>query len=77
MNAGTNNDTFLKNNVEWVGKSSNWAKFSITSTLGMIHKGHKENALTILGPYISDSHARSSPYSAGGAFYALGMINAN
>lgn len=75
--ACTTDDSFLKNNIDWVAKSSNWSKFSCTSTLGMIHKGNKANAMKILEPYLKESHANSSPYSGGGAFYALGLINAN
>jgi 26S proteasome regulatory subunit N2 len=77
MNACTTDDSFLKTNLDWVAKSSNWSKFSCTSTLGMIHKGNKQNAMTILNPYLVQSHASSSPYSAGGAYYALGLIHAN
>lgn len=77
MNACTTDDSFLKKNLEWVAKSSNWAKFSCTSTLGMIHKGNKAQAMTILQPYLREAHASSSPYSGGGAFFALGLIHAN
>jgi 26S proteasome regulatory subunit N2 len=77
MNACTTDDSFLKNNIDWVGKSSNWSNFSCTSTLGMIHKGNKAHAMTILNPYLAQAYATSHPYTAGGAFYALGLINAN
>ena len=77
MTACTTDDSFLKNNIEWVAKSSNWSKFSCTSTLGMIHKGNKLQAMNILRPYLDETHANSSPYSAGGAFFGLGLINAN
>ncbi len=77
LNACTMDDNFLKLNIEWVGKSSNWAKFSCTSTLGMIHRGNKVHALTILQPYLREAEANSNPYCAGGAFFALGLIHAN
>ncbi len=77
MNACTTDDSFLRTNLEWVSKSSNWSKFSCTSTLGMIHKGNKANAMPVLQPYLRETNATSSPYSAGGAFFALGLINAN
>ena len=77
MNACTMDDNFLKNNLEWLAKSSNWSKFSCTSTLGMIHKGNKAHAMAVLQPYLRESQATASPYCAGGAFYALGLIHAN
>ena len=77
MNAGTTNDNFLKDNLEWVGKTSNWAKFSATSSLGLIHRGSKAEAMSILAPYLSRQQISAQPYSAGGAFYALGLIHCN
>eukprot|EP00826_Nyctotherus_ovalis_P060137 TRINITY_DN8413_c0_g1_i2.p1 TRINITY_DN8413_c0_g1~~TRINITY_DN8413_c0_g1_i2.p1 ORF type:complete len:948 (-),score=375.69 TRINITY_DN8413_c0_g1_i2:1130-3973(-) len=77
MNACTTDDSFLKNNLDWISKTSNWAKFSCCSTLGSIHKGNTANAMVILEPYLNPSHANSNPYSGGGAFYALGLIHAN
>lgn len=77
MNACTTDDSFLKNNLDWISKTSNWAKFSCCSTLGSIHKGNKANAMIILQPYLNHTHANSNPYSGGGAFYALGLIHAN
>jgi hypothetical protein len=38
MNAGTTNHEFLKTNLEWLSKATNWAKFSATASLGVIHK---------------------------------------
>ena len=77
MNAGTTDDSFLKDNLDWVAKACNWAKFSATSTLGMIHKRNKGKAMEILGPYLREGHVAQSPYSAAGAYYALGLIHAN
>ena len=77
MNACTTDDSFVKKNLEWISKTSNWAKFSCCSILGMIHKGNKANAMIILQPYLNQTHANSNPYSGGGAFYALGLIHAN
>jgi hypothetical protein len=45
---------------EWLGRATNWAKFSATAGLGVIHRGRS-----------------GSPYSEGGALYALGLIHAN
>ena len=78
MNAGTTRDQFLRDNIEWLAKATNWAKFSATAGLGVIHKGHLKEGLTLLGPYLPQAGgATTSPYSEGGALYALGIIHAN
>lgn len=80
MHAGTNSDEFLRNNLEWLGKASNWSKFTATAALGVLHKGNIKNGTAILQPYFPQpdgtSVAGSSPYSEGGALYALGLIHA-
>ena len=77
MNAGTTKDSFLRDNLEWLARANNWAKFSATAGLGVIHKGHLKQSLTILEPYLPQPTVSSSPYSEGGALYALGLIHAN
>lgn len=49
----------------------------------MIHKGHFDEGMNILGPYLpqqdgggGDSGVPGAAYSEGGALYALGLINA-
>ncbi|GBE77828.1 26S proteasome regulatory subunit rpn2 [Sparassis crispa] len=81
MHSGTTSDTFLRDNLEWLGLASNWSKFSATAALGVIHKGHFEESMNILGPYLpqpagEDSGIPGSQYSEGGALYALGLVNA-
>ncbi|KAG2150103.1 26S proteasome regulatory complex non-ATPase subcomplex Rpn2 Psmd1 subunit [Suillus cothurnatus] len=80
MHAGTTSDVFLRENLEWLGLASNWAKFSTTAALGVIHKGHFEEGMNILGPYLpqagGESQIQGAAYSEGGALYALGLINA-
>lgn len=53
MNAYTTNDTFLKDNLQWVGHATNWSRFSATASLGIIHSGNKKDALEVLNPYFS------------------------
>jgi len=78
MHAGTTRDTFLRENLEWLARATNWAKFSATAGLGVIHKGHLKEGLSLLGPYLPQAAGgSSSPYSEGGALYALGIIHAN
>lgn len=80
MHAGTTSDTFLRENLEWLGLASNWSKFSATAGLGVIHKGHFAEGMNILGPYLPQPGVESgipgAVYSEGGALYALGLINA-
>jgi len=53
MNAFTTNDLFLKDNMVWVSKATNWSRFNATASLGIIHMGNKKDALTILNPYFT------------------------
>lgn len=81
MHAGTMNDNFFRDNLDWLGKAVNWSKFTATAALGVIHRGDLGNGQTLLGPYLpKDAAARpnsSSVYSQGGSLYALGLIYAN
>jgi 26S proteasome regulatory subunit N2 len=38
MHAGTTVDTFLRDNLDWLSRAANWAKFSATAGLGVIHR---------------------------------------
>ncbi|KAF8140347.1 26S proteasome regulatory complex non-ATPase subcomplex Rpn2 Psmd1 subunit [Boletus edulis] len=80
MHAGTTSDIFLRENLEWLGMATNWAKFSATAALGVIHKGYFQEGMNILGPYLPqngvESQIQGAAYSEGGALYALGLINA-
>ncbi|GAA5821812.1 hypothetical protein JCM3770_002901 [Rhodotorula araucariae] len=81
--AGTTSDQFLRENLEFLTKASNWSKFTTTSALGVIHKGNLAQGKAILEPYLptpagtADRGAAGSVYSEGGSLYALGLVNAN
>ncbi|KNC55789.1 26S proteasome non-ATPase regulatory subunit 1 [Thecamonas trahens ATCC 50062] len=78
MCAGTTSDAFLHDNMEWLSKATHWARFNATASLGVIHKGHLSEGLSLLAPYLpAAGQAAGSPYSEGGALYGLGIINAN
>ena len=78
MNAGTTNDSFLRENLDWLAKATNWSKFSATAGLGVIHKGNIKNSKSVMSPYLpSNPSSNSSPYSQGGALYAMGLIHSN
>ena len=40
MHSGTTVDTFLRDNLDWMLRATNWAKFGATASLGVIHRGH-------------------------------------
>ncbi|MBA0556171.1 hypothetical protein Golob_026296, partial [Gossypium lobatum] len=79
MHAGTTVDTFLRENLDWLSRATNWAKFSATAGLGVIHRGHLQQGRSLMAPYLPQGAAGGggSPYSEGGALYALGLIHAN
>ena len=77
MNAGTTSDEFLRQNLEWLSRASNWAKFTATAALGVIHKGQIEKGRALLEPYLPKDGVSGSAYSEGGALFALGLVNAN
>lgn len=81
MHAGTTNDTFFRQNLEWLGKAVNWSKFTATAALGVIHRGNLGQGQKLLEPYLpKDQIAGANPssaYSQGGSLYALGLIYAN
>ncbi|KAL8719408.1 MAG: hypothetical protein Q9225_003573 [Loekoesia sp. 1 TL-2023] len=81
MHAGTTNDTFFRQNLEWLGKAVNWSKFTATAALGVIHRGNLSQGQKLLEPYLpKDQIAGANPssaYSQGGSLYALGLIYAN
>ncbi|GMI08303.1 hypothetical protein TrVE_jg10477 [Triparma verrucosa] len=78
LNAGTTNDKFLRENLEYLKKANNWAKFSATANLGCIHQGHVTEAMTLLEPYLpaeGGAVAATGGYAEGGALMALGLIH--
>lgn len=74
MHAGTTDDSFFRSNLEWLGKATNWSKFSATAALGVIHKGNLLQGRTILQPYLPGS--TGSHFTKGGSLYGLGLIYA-
>mmetsp|Transcript_21670 Transcript_21670/g.45520 ORF Transcript_21670/g.45520 Transcript_21670/m.45520 type:complete len:1137 (-) Transcript_21670:41-3451(-) len=87
LNAGTTNDSFLRDHLDWMKKASNWAKFSATASMGVIHASHTTEAMTLLEPYLPPSAPENDPnaehptvsstggYAEGGSLYALGIIH--
>lgn len=78
MHCGTTCDSFLRENLEWLGRATNWAKFTATASLGVIHRGHEKEALNLMSTYLpKDTTGAGSDYPQGGGLYALGLIHAN
>lgn len=69
---GTTDDSFFRKNLEWLGKATNWSKFSATAALGVIHKGNLSQGRNILKPYLPGSNGAS--HTKGGSLFALGLI---
>lgn len=74
MYAGTTDDLFFRSNLEWLGKATNWSKFSATAALGVIHRGNLSQGRTILQPYLPGNSGLH--FTKGGSLYALGLIYA-
>ncbi|XP_047109390.1 26S proteasome non-ATPase regulatory subunit 1 isoform X1 [Schistocerca piceifrons] len=77
MHSGTTSDQFLRDNLEWLARATNWAKMTATASLGVIHRGHEQEALALMQSYLPREVGPSSGYSEGGGLYALGLIHAN
>jgi len=77
MHCGTTSDTFLRNNLEWLARATNWAKFTATASLGVIHKGHEKESLKLMSSYLPKDGGSGSAYQEGGGLYALGLIHSN
>jgi len=77
MHCGTTVDTFITENLDWLKRATNWAKFSATACVGMMHKGCINSSRNVMKEYLPKPGISSSPFSEGGALYALGLIHAN
>lgn len=81
MNAYTTNDTFLRDNLSWAESATNWNRFMVIASLGMVHQGNREGVEEILNPYFTGlgnaGQEVSSPYSTAGAYYAYGLVHEN
>lgn len=76
MHSGTTSDQFLRDNLDWLARATNWAKLTATASLGVIHRGHEQESLALMQSYLPKESGPSG-YSEGGGLYALGLIHAN
>ena len=77
MHCGTTSDQFLRDNLDWLARAVNWAKFTATASIGVIHKGHEKEALRLMAAYLPRDSGPGTGYTEGGGLYALGLIHAN
>merc|ERR1712088_86347 len=79
MHCGTTHDSFLRDNLDWLARATNWAKLSAIASLGVIHRGHEKDSISIMQSYLPRDAGGStgSGYAEGGGLYALGLIHAN
>jgi 26S proteasome regulatory subunit N2 len=77
MHSGTTSDQFLRDNLDWLARATNWAKLTATASLGVIHRGHEQDSLGLMQSYLPKESGTASGYSEGGGLYALGLIHAN
>ncbi|CAI4224005.1 unnamed protein product [Auanema sp. JU1783] len=77
MHLGTTCDDFLRDNLDWISKATNWNKFNAVASLGLIHKGHETAAMKLLEPYLPKSETDQYGFKEGGSLYALGLMHAN
>ncbi|KAK0403987.1 hypothetical protein QR680_017225 [Steinernema hermaphroditum] len=77
MHVGTTCDDFLRDNLEWISKATNWNKFNAVATLGLIHKGHEAKALQLLDPYLPKETTDQFGFKEGGSLYAYGLMHVN
>ena len=73
LHLGTTRDTFLRDNIDWLGQAKHWTRFTATAALGVIHQGNLTQGRRVLQPYLSKTGADSA-HIKGGAFYGLGLV---
>ena len=69
--------SYFRDNLEWLARATNWAKLTATASLGVIHRGHEQEALALMQSYLPRDTGAGAGYSEGGGLYALGLIHAN
>ena len=77
LQAGTTNQSFLVDNLEWVAKASHWSNFTSVASLGVIHRGNHTKAMEILRPYLPGNLPNPKYYAHGGSLYGLGLMHYN
>ena len=77
MHCGTTSDQFLRDNLDWLARAVNWAKFSATASLGVIHIRHEKEALHLMSSYLPKDSGPGSGYTEGMLWFINYMNNFN
>ncbi|CBI37839.3 unnamed protein product, partial [Vitis vinifera] len=57
MHTGTTVETFVMENLERLGRATNWPMLSTTASLGVINRGHLQQGRSLMAPYLPQSGA--------------------
>ncbi len=74
---GTKNDSYLRDNLGWLGGIKHRAMFTAIASIGAIHQGSVDRAVGILTAHLPSPGEAIQPdkeFSNGGAMMGLGMI---
>ncbi|CAD6197444.1 unnamed protein product [Caenorhabditis auriculariae] len=70
---GTTSHRFMKAYPEWVSRATNWNKFNAVASLGLIHIGQEQHAMSFLRSYMPSEGRTTFGYQEGGAYFAYGV----
>eukprot|EP00917_Polyrhabdina_sp_WS-2016_P009903 GHVP01021725.1.p1 GENE.GHVP01021725.1~~GHVP01021725.1.p1 ORF type:complete len:871 (+),score=165.35 GHVP01021725.1:7-2619(+) len=74
---GTTDDGFLRNAIDWVTQSTNWARFTAVASIGQIHIRNTSLAREILADYLppDDITITTPSYTEAGSLFAYGLVH--
>ncbi|EGR26895.1 proteasome regulatory complex component protein, putative [Ichthyophthirius multifiliis] len=75
LSAGTADQKFLSENLEWAQKSQLWARFSQVASLGMIYSTCQEDPKKIFKDFLPGNTNPPNFYSNGGSLYGIGLMD--
>ena len=76
LNSHTGDESFMKDNMPFISKATNWARFTTAASLGVVHMGNTEKGLEKMKDFCTGGAQASSIYTAGGGYYGVGLIYA-
>ena len=72
--SGTAHDSFLRDNIAILARLSDWSRYTAAASLGVVHRGHTDEIMNLLKPYLPNRGSVSPlPFQEAGALYALGL----
>ncbi|GJQ99595.1 retrovirus-related pol polyprotein from transposon TNT 1-94 [Tanacetum coccineum] len=76
MHVGTTVDTFLRENMDWLSKATNWAKFGATTGLGVIHSGYLKQGRLVMVSYLPQNGSGGGSRYSEGTNVVAGLLTA-